>query len=137
MLDALSCYVGNADLVGITCLAKGPDQLFAEIVLDLGGKIESIIPASDYDQIPDPASRARYAALIRRSTAVHKMPFATSGPAAYMAANKDLIRRSELIVAVWDGGPPDGRGGTADAVDYATRCQREVVVIWPAGAERS
>jgi hypothetical protein len=67
---------------------------------------------------------------------IRELPHTTSGPEAYLEASKDLINRSELIVAVWDGGPPDGRGGTADAVDYAKTLGREIIVVWPPNARR-
>ncbi|HWN31377.1 MAG TPA: hypothetical protein VNP03_01485, partial [Pseudonocardia sp.] len=35
-------------LIGVTCLARGADQLFARAVLELGGQIEVVLPASDY-----------------------------------------------------------------------------------------
>jgi hypothetical protein len=136
MQEILSGHAGDGDLTGISCLGRGPDQIFAQLVLDLGGRLEAVIPASDYDQIPDPVSSARYQGLLGRADSVHRMPFATSGPDAYLAASKDLIRRSDFVIAVWDGEPPDGRGGTADAVEFARCCGRHVVVVWPAGAER-
>ena len=80
--------------------------------------------------------RALTGDLLRQAAAVHTMPFPTSGPEAYFAASKDLVRRCDTLIAVWDGGPPDGRGGTADAVDFARRVGRDVIVVWPIGAER-
>lgn len=134
--DALRPYA-DGNLTGITCLARGADQVFARAVLDLGEKIEVVIPAADYaDRIPDPDSRARFDKFIADASAVHQMPYATSGPEAYLAASKDVIQRCELLLAVWDGGPADGRGGTADAVDYARAQQRNMVVVWPAIAHR-
>ncbi|MYS22948.1 hypothetical protein GA0115240_146116 [Streptomyces sp. DvalAA-14] len=35
-------------LVGVSCLADGPDAWFARSVLDRGGRIEAVIPAEDY-----------------------------------------------------------------------------------------
>lgn len=132
----LSAYVGE-ELVGITCLARGADQIFAEAVLDLGGTIDVVIPAADYiTGIRDAGDRARFERLTAQARAIHELPYATSGPDSYFAASKFLIDRSEHIVAVWDGSPADGRGGTSDAVDYARRQGREVLVIWPSGAQR-
>lgn len=136
MQEILSSLVGDGPLTGISCLGRGPDQIFAQLVLDLGGRLEAVIPAADYDQIPDPVSSARYQGLLGRADSVHKMPFATSGPEAYLAASKDMIGRSNIVIAVWDGGLPDGRGGTADAVEFARRCGRDLVVVWPADAQR-
>ena len=36
------------DLVGVSCLAAGSDTTFAEVVLDMGGQLEVIVPAADY-----------------------------------------------------------------------------------------
>ena len=57
--------------------------MFAQLVLDLGGRIEAVIPAADYDEIPDPASRACYQSLLAQAEAVHEMPYLESCPEAY------------------------------------------------------
>jgi hypothetical protein len=44
---ALAGYPAH-ELVGVTCLARGADQVFARIVLDIGGSVEVVLPASDY-----------------------------------------------------------------------------------------
>jgi len=127
----------ESDLVGITCLARGADQIFAQAVLDLGGTIDVVIPAADYaDRIPNPESRARFDRFMSQALAVHEMPFEKSGSEAYFAASKTLIQRSDIVMAVWDGTPPDGKGGTADAVQHAKDHNRDVIVIWPEGVTR-
>jgi hypothetical protein len=138
MSNVISQYakLDDAGLIGITCLGRGADQVFAEVVLSLKGQLEVVVPSKDYDQIPDPKSSARYQRLLRQAVSVREMPFETAGPEAYFAATKELIQASEIILAVWDGGPPDGRGGTADAVNFARQAGREIVVIWPTGAAR-
>ena len=42
----------------------------------------------------------------------------------------------DLLVAVWDGLPARGFGGTADAVAYAERTGVPCTIIWPPGATR-
>jgi hypothetical protein len=128
----------SADLVGMTCLARGADQLFADVVLELGGALEVVIPASDYfTGISDPVSRERCKAYLDAAASTVTMPYETSGPSAYLSASQYLIDRCGLLVAVWDGAPAAGRGGTADAVEYARERGRSVVVVWPEGAQRS
>ncbi len=36
----------GAELVGLSCLAGGPNQLFARTVLDLGETLEVVVPVS-------------------------------------------------------------------------------------------
>jgi hypothetical protein len=138
MSNVISQYVNfdGCSLTGITCLGRGADQVFAEVVLSFGGELEVVVPSKDYDQIPDPESSARYQKLLRQAITVREMHFTAAGPEAYFAATKELIEVSEIILAVWDGGSPDGKGGTADAVDFARQAGREIVVIWPTGAAR-
>ncbi|MGH2941986.1 MAG: hypothetical protein ACRDLN_04340 [Solirubrobacteraceae bacterium] len=134
--DALEPHAGNG-LHGITCLAAGADQLFARAVLGLGGRYDVILPAPDYrDAVVKPANRADFDALLADASDVRFMPFETSGREAYMAASEALVTRSERLLAVWDGQPSDGRGGTADVVAHARNAGIPVDVIWPPGAQR-
>jgi len=55
---ALAPHRGPA-LVGVSCLAPGADQIFAEAVLDLGGLLEVILPAPDYRERKIPEDNAR------------------------------------------------------------------------------
>ena len=45
--EALAPYVGG-ELVGISCIARGADSIFAQVVLDVDGKLEVLLPASNY-----------------------------------------------------------------------------------------
>lgn len=122
------------ELVGITCLARGADQLFAEVILERGGRLEIIAPSVDYfDLITDGAARARCLHFLERAASVQTLPYPHAGAAAYLAASEMLVDRCDRLLAVWDGGDSSG---TADAVAYARSHGREVIVIWPEGAER-
>jgi hypothetical protein len=126
-----------ADIVGVTCLARGADQVFARVVLDLGGSIEVILPAADYRQHKvKPDNAAEFDELISKAAAVHTMPFARSDSDAYMAASNHVLATVAALIAVWDGQPPGGYGGTADVVEAARTRHLPVTVIWPDGAER-
>lgn len=47
-----------------------------------------------------------------------------------------LVGMADRLLAVWDGKPARGFGGTADVVAYARRVGVPVDVIWPEGAVR-
>jgi len=126
------------DLVGLTCLARGADQAFADAVLEVGGALEIVIPADDYfTGISDPVSRNRCEHYLDAAASTVTMPYETFGSPAYLTASQYLIDRCDLLLAVWDGSPASGSGGTADAVAYARECGRSTVVVWPEGAQRS
>ena len=124
-------------VVGVTCLARGADQIGAQVVLELGGAVEVILPAEDYrERKVKPDKRETFESLIRQATTVRVLPFETSSRAAYMAASETLLREVEHLVAVWDGQPSYGHGGTGDVVAAARERGVPVTVVWPDGAQR-
>lgn len=124
------------DLVGITCLADGADQLFAQVVIDLGGALEVVVPAQKYrDALPD-AHKPLYDQLLARAANVRERAFVESDSQAHMAASVDMLIDADLLVAVWDGQPARGFGGTADVVNHARQQNIPVLVIWPEGCTR-
>jgi hypothetical protein len=123
---------------GVTCLADGADQIFAEALIAAGGTYEVILPADDYrTRAIRPENVSRFDALIRQAVAVSSTRFPESGDRAYAAANAELIGRSDRLVAIWDGRPDSRRGGTAHAVAMAQRAGVPVLRIWPAKARRT
>jgi hypothetical protein len=67
---------------------------------------------------------------------VERLPFVESTEQAHLAAGQAVVDRSERLVAVWDGKPARGIGGTADIVSYARQKGVPVIVLWPEGAMR-
>lgn len=126
----------HGDLIGVTCLAGGADQLFARAVLDLGGDIEVIVPAERYRDGLDADAQPGYDELFAKAIQAERLPLVESTEEAHMAASKVLVDRSDLLVAVWDGKPARGLGGTADVVAYARERGVPVEVVWPEGSSR-
>jgi hypothetical protein len=126
----------GADLVGVSCLAGGPDQLFARTVLDLGGTLEVVVPAEQYREGLDPDERHGYDELLAEAKQVERLPYVESTEQAHLAAGQTVVDRSERLVAVWDGKPARGIGGTADIVGYARQKGVPVAVLWPEDATR-
>jgi hypothetical protein len=54
-----------------------------------------------------------------------------------MAAGRSVADRSDLLLAVWDGAPAAGFGGTADVIRYARERSKAVEIVWPEGARRT
>ena len=53
-----------------------------------------------------------------------------------MAASRLMLVEIAELIAVWDGKPSRGFGGTADVVAEARERGIPARVIWPIGAER-
>jgi hypothetical protein len=133
--EQVAAYEGR-DLVGVSNLADGADQLFAQAVLDAGGQLEVIIPAARYrDGLPESA-HAAYDALLSQASSVHRLDRIESTEEAHMEASRAMLDRADRLFAVWDGKPARGYGGTADVVAEARERGIPVTVIWPEGASR-
>ncbi|MBT2415248.1 hypothetical protein J7I94_32715 [Streptomyces sp. ISL-12] len=136
--DLLKQYVDDGDLVGVSCIAKGADSLFAEAVLAAGGRLIVVIPSQDYRQNKvKPDHAVLFDHLVEAAEEVLVLPNGTADRQAYEAANAVLIERADRLVAVWNGEPPTGKGGgTADTVLEARAAGVPVDVVWPDGATR-
>jgi hypothetical protein len=124
------------DVTGLSCLADGADQIFARAITDLGGKLEVIIPASEYRAGLPAETHPEYDRLFAQAVAVRHMPFTESTSQAHMEASKAMIDQADELYAVWDSQPARAYGGTADVVAYAREHGTPVRVIWPNGAQR-
>jgi hypothetical protein len=126
----------DGTLVGLSNLADGADQLSARAILDACGALEVIVPAERYRASLPPESWAEYDALLARAASVTRLGHVESDSEAHMHASEEMLKRADLLFAVWDGKPARGYGGTADVVAEARREGLPVVVIWPEGATR-
>jgi hypothetical protein len=125
------------EMVGISCLAQGSDQIFARVVLGCGGTVEVILPAADYrDRKVKPDNLVEFDDLISRARVVRTLPFEKSNRDAYMAASEEVFSSIDSLIAVWDGNPSGGYSGTADVVAAARERGIPVTVVWPDGARR-
>lgn len=127
----------DGSLEALSSLAAGADQLFADIALACGAELTAVIPSGDYEEgFADAAERARYRCLRKRATREVRMAFAHSTDEAYYAAGAYIADHCDRLLAVWDGRPARGLGGTGDIVHYARALGKPVTVIWRAGVER-
>ena len=126
----------HRELVGVTCLADGADQLFAEAVLAAGGELTVIVPAEKYRAGLPAENHDTYDRLLERAADIIRLEYLESDSEAHMAASKEMLEHVDRLVAVWDGQPARGYGGTADVVHLAEERGVPILVIWPEGAVR-
>ncbi|MEY9891804.1 hypothetical protein ABIA35_003346 [Catenulispora sp. MAP12-49] len=132
----VEAYQG-CDLIGVTCLAEGSDTLFAEAVADRGGRLEVVVPAVRYRETLPATHQDAYDEWLARATEVHRLAFFESDDAAYLAGGEQMLMVIDRLIAVWDGLPARGIGGTGDIVQNAYRRGLPVEVVWPDGALRA
>ncbi|WP_406380490.1 hypothetical protein [Streptomyces sp. NBC_01618] len=132
---ALCGFEGS--LEALSSLAVGADQLFADLALARGADLTVVIPSSDYESsFADATELARYQALRNRAVREIRLDYPHSTDEAYYAAGAYIADHCDRLLAVWDGRPARGFGGTGDIVTYARSLGRPVTVIWREGVER-
>jgi hypothetical protein len=123
-------------VIGVSLLADGPDAIFADEIVHIGGQLEVIVPAARYrDRLPA-EHHATYDRLLSRAVNVQRLDYAESTEGAHMAASEAMLDKIDLLLAVWDGKPARGFGGTADVVGAARDRGIPVTIVWPVGASR-
>ncbi|GAA2944150.1 MULTISPECIES: hypothetical protein [Streptomycetaceae] len=133
---ALSGFEGSVE--ALSSLAVGADQLFADLALAHGAELTAVIPSGDYEGgFDEGTDLARYRMLKARATREVRLDFPHSTDEAYYAAGAYIADHCDRLLAVWDGRPARGRGGTGDIVTYARTLGRPVTVIWRDGVERA
>jgi len=109
---------GKNSLRGYSSLAAGTDQVFAECVLFRNGILIAVIPGVGYRKLFTGQSLEKFDRLLAMS---EKIELSSDEPSehSFLEAGKWIARNSDMMVAVWDGEPAEGRGGTGDIVTYA------------------
>ena len=117
-------------------LAQGADQTCAAIALDLGVPLRVVIPSKSYDTTFDASGLKRYRDLLQRAVSVVTLPYDAPSEQAFFAAGRQVADEADVLIAVWDGQPAAGLGGTGDVVSYARSRGTRVEVLWPDGVAR-
>ncbi len=140
--DAAYYSGGTSILRAISPLAEGSDRLFAAEALALGYELCCPMPFFQAEFEKDfvaPAalekdSLADFRKLLDEArTGAGLTKFEMDGdraeaPEAYGAAGRVVLNQTDLLVVVWDGGEPKGRGGTVHSLHEALRFH--VPTIW-------
>lgn len=123
-------------LVGISSLAVGADQLFADAVVRHGGSLEVVIPFAGYEFTFDEGhDKQEYTRLLQHAAKREVLEKHGSDEEAYLASGKRMVERSNLLIAVWDGLPATGLGGTGDVVAYAVQRRKKTIHLNPVTQE--
>jgi hypothetical protein len=109
-------------LLFVSPLADGSDQIATGIALDLGFEVQAILPfdRQTYRATLHNSGLKRFDELICRATCVLELPGEIESEyLAFVMAGRGTVAHCDALLAVWDGRPPRGRGGTGDVVNIA------------------
>ncbi len=119
-------------LLVVSALAEGADRLVAtEVLAGPDASLEATLPLPPGEYLGDftgDASKAEFNELLGRAASVWLARPGASRDEAYERAGRHVVDRADVLIALWDGEPPRGRGGTATIVAYAR--EQGVPVAW-------
>lgn len=143
----------------VSGLAAGADQLAADVALNAPGtdwQLEAILPFAVDDFRKDfidqdghattftfgaksgsyPDDLAVFDELYQRAGDSHielcgQRDSACLRDRAYLSVGQMIVRRCEILIAIWNGKCAEGDGGTADVIEFALRSGTRVLWIDP------
>lgn len=113
-------------------LAEGADRLVARELLKVSGsQLQVVLPLEKDEYLKDFAhgeSREEFNNLLESATSVIQPVSNPKRPEAYMAVGRYIVDHCDVLIAIWDGNTTNGKGGTADVVDYAR--EKKCPIFW-------
>ena len=120
------------ELIVLTGMALGSDQLWAKTALKKGIKVIAYVPfQGQHIRWPDHAQREYFSILDECHKVVH---CSKAGYAAWKLykRDRDMVDNADYCIAIWDGGE---KGGTANTVVYAQNENKPLLHIHPFSLE--
>ncbi len=107
----------------VSPLADGADQIAAELALARGFALQVVLPFLRPENRADlhgADALAGFDSLMARAASVLELPGERSDSLdAYVMAGRATVAHCDVLIAVWDGLLPRGRGGTGEVVELA------------------
>ena len=125
----LRLLVAESVTEGWTSLAMGADQLFASLLSQQGLPYNVVLPCRQYEATFSESDRHIFFSFLSKASSVVTLNFDKPSEVAYLDAGKEVVSRSETLIAVWDGLPAKGLGGTADVVHFARERLKRVLHV--------
>jgi hypothetical protein len=129
-LDALRREIPG-EWIALSSIAGGSDQLFVQQARAIGLSWHAILPLSRPEFAKDftPKDWAAVEDILTAADHVHTISEYGDRKDGYLDCGIETVNGSDVLLAVWDGEPARGRGGTADVVQYAESIGKPVMII--------
>lgn len=139
VLNVIQASYKPKSLQIMSSLAEGADRLVVRRAMEnLSGKLIVPLPLKTSDYMLDfesALSKAEFKILLEKADQVIELPTESTRETCYQAAGIYVLDHSDVLIAVWDGAPSRGIGGTGDIVTEARR--REMPIAWVQTKRRS
>jgi len=124
-------------LIGYSSIAIGADTLFAETCIALGIPWVALLPRprEDFKKDFTESDWAKTSELLQQAARVESLPPARSRDLGYLEGGLSTVDEADIMIAVWNGEPSRGTGGTAEVVAHAENLAKPIILIDPASLE--
>ncbi len=119
-------------------LAEGADRIIAERALAMDGtKLIAVLPLPVemyQEDFRSPISIKEFQGLLELADEIIELPRNNNREESYRNVGKYLVAHCDVLIAIWDGQPARGPGGTAEVVALAR--DRKLPVAWIYSGQR-
>jgi len=124
-------HLAPGEWLGLSSVAEGGDQLFIAQARALGMSWHAILPLprSEFARDFPPEEWARVEKILDGAEHIRVITENGTREDAYLDCGMATVDGSDVLLAVWDGEPARGRGGTGDVVAYARSLGRPLVLV--------
>lgn len=136
-LDWIKLIIGNFltennVIKGVSSLAIGADQLFCRELIKRNINYDVVIPCNNYISTFKTLDDSRsFLDLLNMSKDTYTLDFDKPSESAFYSAGIEIVNKTTVMLAIWDGKPAKGLGGTGDIVEFALKQKKSVFHINP------
>jgi len=127
----------HVDWIGIGSAAIGADIIVAEACILLGLPVRIVLPCSVDGMLA--VTPTEHKATVARVCAASEVTPAISHRIDthpdYVAVAKEIASKADVLIAVWDGSPARGPGGTAEVVRLSEQLGTPIIRINPVSGD--
>jgi hypothetical protein len=141
VLKHIATSVPDAQPVALASGAAGADQVFLEAARALGWPIRLVLPVAAYlfekdftkkdasgATVEDTDALATFRRLRDAAIDTEIIPSAPGRHAAFARTAEELIRRADVVVALWDG-VPGAAGGTSESLTFVAAEKKPLLLL--------
>lgn len=136
--ETIGCYRHDSPLLRVVSpLAEGADRIVASEGGKLGFELQVVLPFAQQDYERDFAtetSKTEFRALLATATATLTLDGNRESPIdrdrAYRDCGLTVLRQCDVLIAIWDGQPAEGKGDAGTGAIVVDALRRGLLVVW-------
>lgn len=137
----------NDNITLLSPLAEGSDRLFVHTAIEVGSdkidKLRVMMPFKKEEYLKDfesAESKKEFIAMTLEQddkkykgigVEVNEVPCSQDKEDGYLKSGQWTANHSDILFVIWDGKPANGKGGTAEIVEFAKIKNKKIVMINP------